>query len=105
MPAARPPVTPAALLLDRAYLLWLLLVTAAHSWNCWLIPVRLAFPYQTPGNVHYWLAADVVCDIIYLCDLLLVQPRRQFIRGGDVIVSGAGGGGPWRVSIRLDRKE
>ncbi|KAM7074844.1 cyclic nucleotide-gated channel beta-3 [Molossus nigricans] len=71
---------------DQAYLLWLLLVTAAYSWNCWLIPVRLAFPHPAPDHARYWLAADVACDIIYLCDVLLVQPRRHFTRGGDVIV-------------------
>ncbi|XP_036120346.1 cyclic nucleotide-gated cation channel beta-3 [Molossus molossus] len=74
---------------DQAYLLWLLLVTAAYSWNCWLIPVRLAFPHPAPDNARYWLAADVACDIIYLCDVLLVQPRRHFTRGGDVIVDPA----------------
>ncbi|XP_046498534.1 cyclic nucleotide-gated cation channel beta-3 [Equus quagga] len=71
---------------DRLYLLWLLLVTVAYNWNCWLIPLRLVFPYQTPDNTHYWLITDVVCDLIYLCDMLLIQPRLQFIRGGDIIV-------------------
>ncbi|XP_010586688.2 cyclic nucleotide-gated cation channel beta-3 [Loxodonta africana] len=71
---------------DRFYLLWLLLVTIAYNWNCWLIPLRLVFPYQTPDNVHYWFITDIVCDIIYFCDMLLVQPRLQFIRGGEIIV-------------------
>ncbi|XP_074175148.1 cyclic nucleotide-gated channel beta-3 isoform X2 [Rhinolophus sinicus] len=71
---------------DQFYFLWLLLVTIAYNWNCWLIPLRLVFPYQTPDNVCYWLVADIVCDGIYLCDMLLIQPRLQFIRGGDTIV-------------------
>ncbi|KAK2491783.1 hypothetical protein MC885_014396 [Smutsia gigantea] len=71
---------------DRLYLLWLLLVTIAYNWNCWLIPLRLVFPYQTPGNTRYWLITDIVCDIIYLCDILLIQPRVQFVKGGDIIV-------------------
>ncbi|XP_004370847.1 cyclic nucleotide-gated cation channel beta-3 [Trichechus manatus latirostris] len=71
---------------DRFYLLWLLLVTIAYNWNCWLIPLRLVFPYQTPDNTHYWFIIDIVCDIIYFCDMLLVQPRLQFIRGGEIIV-------------------
>ncbi|XP_054548096.1 cyclic nucleotide-gated cation channel beta-3 isoform X2 [Talpa occidentalis] len=71
---------------DRLYLRWLLLVTVAYNWNCWLIPLRLVFPYQTPDNTCYWLIIDIVCDIIYLCDMLLIQPRLQFIRGGNIIV-------------------
>ncbi|XP_055964519.1 cyclic nucleotide-gated cation channel beta-3 [Sorex fumeus] len=71
---------------DRVYLLWLLLVSLAYNWNCWLIPLRLVFPYQTPDNTYYWLIPDILCDIIYLCDVLLIQPRLQFIRGGDIIV-------------------
>ncbi|XP_075860790.1 cyclic nucleotide-gated channel beta-3 [Microcebus murinus] len=71
---------------DRLYLLWLLLVALAYNWNCWLIPLRLVFPYQTPGNTPYWLMTDTVCDIVYLCDMLFIQPRLQFVRGGDVIV-------------------
>uniref|UniRef100_M3YHL8 Cyclic nucleotide gated channel subunit beta 3 n=1 Tax=Mustela putorius furo TaxID=9669 RepID=M3YHL8_MUSPF len=71
---------------DRHYLLWLLLVTIAYNWNCWLIPLRIVFPYQTPDNTHYWFITDIICDIIYLCDMLLIQPRLQFIKGGDIIV-------------------
>ncbi|XP_029779317.1 cyclic nucleotide-gated cation channel beta-3 [Suricata suricatta] len=71
---------------DRLYLLWLLLVTIAYNWNCWLIPLRFVFPYQTPDNTHYWFIADIICDIIYLCDVLLIQPRIQFIQGGNIIV-------------------
>uniref|UniRef100_A0A8C3WR16 Cyclic nucleotide gated channel subunit beta 3 n=1 Tax=Catagonus wagneri TaxID=51154 RepID=A0A8C3WR16_9CETA len=71
---------------DRFYLLWLLLVTVAYNWNCWLIPLRVVFPYQTPDNARYWLITDIVCDIIYLFDLFLIQPRLQFMRGGDIIV-------------------
>lgn len=85
-------VTPVATSLDPFYLLWLSIVTAAYNWNCWLIPVRLVFPCQTPDNTCYWLLMDLVCDVIYLCDVLLIQPRLQFVRGGNVVVSGAGRG-------------
>ncbi|XP_066228522.1 cyclic nucleotide-gated channel beta-3 [Saccopteryx leptura] len=71
---------------DPLYLLWLLLVSTAYNWNCWLIPVRLVFPYQTPDSAHRWLVADALCDVIYLCDMLFIQPRLQFVRGGDIIV-------------------
>lgn len=72
-------------------LLWPLLVAAACAWNCCLLPARLAFPCRTPRSAPYWLAADGLCDLIYLCDLLLVQPRLPATRGGDVIVSGCVG--------------
>uniref|UniRef100_A0A8C2LA82 Cyclic nucleotide gated channel beta 3 n=1 Tax=Cricetulus griseus TaxID=10029 RepID=A0A8C2LA82_CRIGR len=71
---------------DRIYLLWLLVVTIAYHWNCWLLPVRLTFPYQTAENWHYWIIIDIICDIIYLSDMLLIQPRLQFVRGGEIII-------------------
>ncbi|XP_059971702.1 cyclic nucleotide-gated cation channel beta-3 [Mesoplodon densirostris] len=71
---------------DRFYLRWLFLVTIAFNWNCWLIPLRIIFPYQTPNNARYWLITDIICDTIYIFDLLLIQPRLQFIRRGDIIV-------------------
>ncbi|KAJ4922289.1 hypothetical protein JOQ06_021633 [Pogonophryne albipinna] len=58
---------------------------AAWNWNVWLIPVRWAFPYQTAANVHLWLMADYTCDFIYITDILVFQPRLQFIRGGDIV--------------------
>lgn len=76
---------------DRRYVAWLMLVTVAYNWNCWFIPLRYVFPYQTPSNTIYWFAIDIICDICYLCDLLVFQPRVQFLRGGDIIVSIASG--------------
>ncbi|NWZ75061.1 CNGB3 protein, partial [Poecile atricapillus] len=70
---------------DRRYVAWLMLVTIAYNWNCWFIPLRYVFPYQTPSNTIYWLVIDVMCDICYLCDLIIFQPRVRFIRGGDII--------------------
>ncbi|XP_042725426.1 cyclic nucleotide-gated cation channel beta-3 [Lagopus leucura] len=72
---------------DRRYVAWLMLVTVAYNWNCWFIPLRYVFPYQTPSNTIYWFAIDIICDICYLCDLLVFQPRVQFLRGGDIIVN------------------
>uniref|UniRef100_A0A4X2K488 Cyclic nucleotide gated channel subunit beta 3 n=1 Tax=Vombatus ursinus TaxID=29139 RepID=A0A4X2K488_VOMUR len=71
---------------DVSYFLWLLLVTIAYNWNCWFIPIRLAFPYQTPNNMRYWIVTDIICDIIYLSDMLIIQPRLAFLKGGDKIV-------------------
>jgi len=69
------------------YILWLFFVVLAWNWNCWLIPVRWAFPYQTPDNIHLWLLMDYLCDLIYLLDITVFQMRLQFVRGGDIIVS------------------
>lgn len=71
---------------DLIYVIWLFFVVAAWNWNVWLIPVRWAFPYQTEENIHLWLLADYSCDLIYITDILVFQPRLQFVRGGDIVV-------------------
>uniref|UniRef100_A0A3B4XIC0 Cyclic nucleotide gated channel subunit beta 1b n=1 Tax=Seriola lalandi dorsalis TaxID=1841481 RepID=A0A3B4XIC0_SERLL len=68
------------------YVLWMFLVSLAWNWNVWFIPVRWAFPYQTPDNIYYWLLTDYLCDLIYILDITVFQPRLQFIRGGDIVV-------------------
>ncbi|XP_038004468.1 cyclic nucleotide-gated cation channel beta-1 [Motacilla alba alba] len=72
-------------LTNLMYVLWLFFVVMAWNWNCWLIPVRWAFPYQTPANIHYWLLVDYLCDLIYLLDIVIFQTRLQFVQGGDII--------------------
>ncbi|XP_041621037.1 LOW QUALITY PROTEIN: cyclic nucleotide-gated cation channel beta-1 [Vulpes lagopus] len=72
-------------LTNLMYILWLFFVVLAWNWNCWLIPVRWAFPYQTPNNIHLWLLMDYLCDLIYLLDITVFQLRLQFVRGGDII--------------------
>ncbi|XP_077166385.1 cyclic nucleotide-gated channel beta-1 isoform X2 [Paroedura picta] len=72
-------------LTNLIYILWLFIVVLAWNWNCWLIPVRWAFPYQTPGNVYYWMAVDYLCDFIYLLDITVFQVRLQFVDNGDII--------------------
>ncbi|KAL0621622.1 Cyclic nucleotide-gated cation channel beta-1 [Plecturocebus cupreus] len=72
-------------LTNLMYILWLFFVVMAWNWNCWLIPVRWAFPYQTPGNIHLWLLTDYLCDLIYFLDITVFQIRLQFVRGGDII--------------------
>ncbi|XP_077453495.1 cyclic nucleotide-gated channel beta-1 isoform X6 [Stigmatopora argus] len=67
------------------YVLWMFLVSLAWNWNVWFIPVRWAFPYQTPGNIYYWLLTDYICDLIYILDITVFQPRLQFVRGGDIV--------------------
>ncbi|XP_029378259.1 cyclic nucleotide-gated cation channel beta-1-like [Echeneis naucrates] len=67
------------------YVLWMFLVSLAWNWNAWFIPVRWAFPYQTPDNIYYWLLTDYLCDLIYILDITVFQPRLQFVRGGDIV--------------------
>ncbi|XP_028304111.1 cyclic nucleotide-gated cation channel beta-1 [Gouania willdenowi] len=67
------------------YVLWMFLVSLAWNWNVWFIPVRWAFPYQTPDNIYYWLLTDYLCDLIYILDIFIFQPRLQFVRGGDIV--------------------
>ncbi|KAK3535369.1 hypothetical protein QTP70_011133 [Hemibagrus guttatus] len=71
---------------NLGYVLWLFLVTLAWNWNVWMIPVRWAFLYDVNGSLYLWLIADYLCDAIYILDILLFQPRLQFIRGGDIIM-------------------
>ncbi|XP_059190851.1 cyclic nucleotide-gated cation channel beta-1-like [Centropristis striata] len=70
---------------NLTYVLWMFLVTLAWNWNVWFIPVRWAFPYQTPDNIYYWLLTDYLCDLIYILDITIFQPRLQFVRGGDIV--------------------
>ncbi|XP_061670006.1 cyclic nucleotide-gated cation channel beta-3 [Syngnathoides biaculeatus] len=70
---------------DLVYVVWLFLVVAAWNWNVWLIPIRWAFPYQSPENLNLWLLADYTCDLIYIMDILVFQPRLQFVSGGDIV--------------------
>uniref|UniRef100_A0A8C6PWY6 Cyclic nucleotide gated channel subunit beta 1b n=1 Tax=Nothobranchius furzeri TaxID=105023 RepID=A0A8C6PWY6_NOTFU len=67
------------------YVLWMFLVSLAWNWNVWFIPVRWAFPYQTPDNLYYWLLIDYLCDLIYILDISVFQPRLQFVQGGDIV--------------------
>ncbi|XP_047452181.1 cyclic nucleotide-gated cation channel beta-1-like [Mugil cephalus] len=67
------------------YVLWMFLVSLAWNWNVWFIPVRWAFPYQTPDNIYYWLVTDYLCDLVYILDITIFQPRLQFVRGGDIV--------------------
>ncbi|KAL2088577.1 hypothetical protein ACEWY4_015476 [Coilia grayii] len=71
---------------NLTYIWWLFFVTCAWNWNVWLIPVRWAFPYQTPDNIHWWLLTDYTCDLIYFLDILIFQPRLQFVRAGDIVM-------------------
>lgn len=72
---------------DRRYIAWLSLVALAYNYNIWFCTVRLAFPYHSPAANMYWVACDVISDAVNLIDICVWQPRLQFVRGGDIIVS------------------
>ncbi|XP_053571882.1 cyclic nucleotide-gated cation channel beta-3 [Bombina bombina] len=70
---------------DFSYVVWLSFVALSFNWNCWFIPLRCVFPFQTSHNILNWMIVDYSCDAIYLLDMLLFQTRLQFIKGGDII--------------------
>lgn len=72
---------------DRRYIAWLSLVTVAINYNLWFVTARLCFPYHNETTIPYWFVVDLVADIIYATDAILFQPRKQFVKGGDIIVS------------------
>uniref|UniRef100_A0A8C6PYC9 Cyclic nucleotide gated channel subunit beta 3, tandem duplicate 2 n=1 Tax=Nothobranchius furzeri TaxID=105023 RepID=A0A8C6PYC9_NOTFU len=72
---------------DRRYIAWLSLVTVAFNYNAWFITARLCFPYHTEASIPYWFVMDVLADLVYAADSILFQPRKQFVKGGDIIVS------------------
>ncbi|EEB17407.1 Cyclic nucleotide-gated cation channel beta, putative [Pediculus humanus corporis] len=66
----------------KTYIIWLFVVTLAFLYNCWVIPLRSSFYYQTSENVNKWLAFDYACDVIYLLDLLFFKPRVMYLSDG-----------------------
>lgn len=72
---------------DRRYIAWLSLVAVAYNYNVWFCTARLAFPYHNPAANMYWVICDMLSDLVYLVDIVIWQPRLQFVKGGDVIVS------------------
>lgn len=75
---------------DRRYIAWLSLVTLAFNYNTWFMTARLCFPYHTESAIPYWFAADLLADLIYFIDAIIFQPRKQFVKAGDIIVSQRG---------------
>ncbi|XP_030623456.1 cyclic nucleotide-gated cation channel beta-3 [Chanos chanos] len=70
---------------DRRYIKWLSVVTLAFNYNVWLITARLCFPYHTPATIPFWIVFDILADIVYVLDIVLFQPRLQFVKGGDIV--------------------
>lgn len=70
---------------DRRYIAWLALVAVAYNYNLWFITARLTFPYHDPAWNHIWVFFDVLSDVVNVIDIVVWQPRLQFVRGGDII--------------------
>ncbi|CAH1396181.1 unnamed protein product [Nezara viridula] len=64
------------------YVTWLSVVTLSYLYNCFVIPLRTTFPYQSTENTPTWLALDLSMDFIYLLDMAVVKPRVMFLEGG-----------------------
>ncbi|XP_066251171.1 cyclic nucleotide-gated channel beta-3 isoform X3 [Euwallacea similis] len=66
----------------RTYIFWMCVVTLVVLYNAWVIPLRSTFPYQSEHNRAYWMAIDYISDLIYVIDMLLIQPRVKYLHEG-----------------------
>lgn len=64
------------------YILWLCLVTIAYLYNCWVIPLRVTFPYQTEDNTRMWRIMDYSMDFLYFVDIIAIKPRVMYLEDG-----------------------
>lgn len=64
------------------YVVWMFIAASAVLYNTWVIPLRSTFPYQTPDNRALWMFFDYFADLIYLMDIVLIQPRIMFLSEG-----------------------
>ncbi|KAM9332602.1 cyclic nucleotide-gated channel beta-3-like [Pholidichthys leucotaenia] len=70
---------------DRRYISWLAFVAVAYNYNMWFCSARLAFPYHSETANPYWVLFDILSDLVTLVDIVLWQPRLQFVKAGDII--------------------
>ncbi|GLD55073.1 cyclic nucleotide-gated cation channel beta-3-like protein [Lates japonicus] len=70
---------------DRRYIAWLTVVAMAYNYNIWFCSARLAFPYHSPAINMYWVIFDVLSDLVNVVDIIVWQPRLQFVKAGDII--------------------
>ncbi|XP_054893548.1 cyclic nucleotide-gated cation channel beta-3-like [Poeciliopsis prolifica] len=70
---------------DRRYITWLTVVAVAYNYNVWFCPARLAFPYHNDTANPFWIFLDVLSDVVNVIDMVVWQPRLQFVKAGDII--------------------
>uniref|UniRef100_A0AAX7VTI7 Cyclic nucleotide-binding domain-containing protein n=1 Tax=Astatotilapia calliptera TaxID=8154 RepID=A0AAX7VTI7_ASTCA len=70
---------------DRRYISWLSFVALAYNYNVWFCSARLAFPYHSETANRYWIFLDILSDIVNIIDIIVWQPRLQFVKAGDII--------------------
>lgn len=71
---------------DRRYISWLSVVALAYNYNVWFCSARLAFPYHSEAANRYWIFFDILSDFVNVVDIIVWQPRLQFVKAGDIIV-------------------
>ncbi|KAI3380633.1 hypothetical protein SNEBB_001649 [Seison nebaliae] len=65
------------------YLLWLFLVSLAYMFQCYTITFRYSFSYVwNDENRLIWIGMDILCDFIYLMDMIFVKMRKSYIEDG-----------------------
>ncbi|XP_077364794.1 cyclic nucleotide-gated channel beta-3 [Festucalex cinctus] len=70
---------------DRRYIAWLAIVAVAYNYNIWFCSARLAFPFHNETTNRYWIFFDILSDLVNVLDIMVWQPRLQFVKAGDVI--------------------
>uniref|UniRef100_A0A8D0A9Q8 Cyclic nucleotide-binding domain-containing protein n=1 Tax=Sander lucioperca TaxID=283035 RepID=A0A8D0A9Q8_SANLU len=70
---------------DRRYITWLAVVAVAFNYNIWFCTARMVFPYHNDVVNPYWITCDILSDLVNVIDIIIWQPRIQFVKGGDII--------------------
>ncbi|XP_077480794.1 cyclic nucleotide-gated channel beta-3-like isoform X2 [Stigmatopora argus] len=70
---------------DRRYIAWLAVVALAYNYNIWFCSARLAFPFHGETANRYWVTLDILSDLVNVVDIMVWQPRLQFVKAGDIV--------------------
>ncbi|XP_010781483.1 cyclic nucleotide-gated cation channel beta-3-like [Notothenia coriiceps] len=70
---------------DRRYIAWLAVIAVAINYNFWFCTARMAFPYHNDTINFFWILLDILSDVVNVIDIIIWQPRLQFVKAGDII--------------------